>query len=410
MRILYASPNLPSPPSSGGAQRTALLLQSLRALGQVDTVFLPAHLPSPSASAELAQDPSCLAIESTHVIEQQTAGHHPLGFLGPDIRTFHQAGRHRWQPFTPLVSKIGDLSTYDLVVSRYLSSACILDLFRHPRVLIDVDDYDPERLRQRLNHASWLKSLTLRRCLRFSEAAHHNHLPKAAHCWISNPSDRHHPGLASATLLPNIPYFPEELPAAPSNHGLHAQAPRFLMVGTLSYSANSDGIDAFLRLAWPKIIARRPDAEFHIVGQSMSAAQKEKWSRHPGVSAIGFVPDLREAYAGCLATLAPILAGGGTNIKVLESAAWHRPAVVTRIAHRGFEDTLPDGEACLREETVENMANACLRLIEDRPRAAKIGQNAAAKIRLHYTETQFRAAVHTGCAQVLSGTKSQSDL
>ena len=405
MRIFYVSPNLPSAPTSGGAQRTRLLLHALRALGQVDTIFLPARLPLRGTSAQLAEDhPPPLATESTDAIQQQTAGHHPFRFLGRDLLTFHQAGRHRWQPFPPLVSKIGDLSPYDFVVSRYLSSACILDLFRHPRVLIDVDDYDPDRLRQRLNHASWLKRLTLRRCLSFSEVAHHTYLPKAAHCWISSPADRSHHGLSNATLLPNIPYFPAGLPS-PIPPASSILPPAFLIVGTLSYSANSDGIDAFLHEAWPTLRHQAPTAELHIVGQGLSPAQRARWSRFPGVTPIGFVESLEASYARCTATIAPILAGGGTNIKILESAAYGRPCVVSRIAHRGFEQTLPDGQACLRVEDLRDMSAACLRLIREPRLAAQIGLTARQSIETHYTPEIFAAAVREGCARVMQSSK-----
>jgi glycosyltransferase involved in cell wall biosynthesis len=314
------------------------------------------------------------------------------------------AGRHRWAPYLPLIDEIGDLSRYDLVVARYLSAACVLDLFRHPRLLIDVDDYDPDRLRQRIAAASWFKRLTLRRCLRFSEAAHREFLPRAAHRWISNPADRSHHGLSNATLLPNIPYFPAGLPS-PLPPAPPTFPPAFLIVGTLSYSANSDGIDAFLRKAWPALRHQAPTAELHIVGQGLSPAQRARWSRFPGVAPIGFVEALEASYARCTATIAPILAGGGTNIKILESAAYGRPCVVSRIAHRGFEQTLPDGQACLRVEDIRDMSAACLRLIREPRLAAQIGLTARQSIETHYTPEIFAAAVREGCARVMQSSK-----
>jgi hypothetical protein len=45
-RILYASPNLPYPATSGGAQRSALFFEALDQLGDVDCIFMPAEPPA----------------------------------------------------------------------------------------------------------------------------------------------------------------------------------------------------------------------------------------------------------------------------------------------------------------------------------------------------------------------------
>ena len=413
MRILYVAPHLPISPTSGGVQRTALLLSALQELGIVDAVFLPAQHPDQAALAAVQSIDARRWVESTDRIAQSWLQRLNLPswlLLNNGIGAFLTGGRHRWQPYQPLVDEAGDLGGYDLVVARYLSAACILDLFRHPRLVIDVDDYDPDRQRQRLGNAGWLKGLTLRRVLRYSEAAHHQFLPRAAHCWVSNPSDRQHPGLADATLLPNIPYAVElgakslELGAWSWELGAHSSqliAPLFLFVGTLSYSANADGLDAFLKEAWPAIRAQVPLAEFHIVGQGMSARQKARWGWVAGVKAIGFVESLNAAYAGCLATVAPILAGGGTNIKVLESAAYGRVCVLTRVAHRGFEETLPTDVACLRVESIKAMAGACLRLVAQPEWAQALGREGRRCVELHYTRAKFNEAVKAGCERVL---------
>ncbi len=392
MRILFASPNLEIQPVSGGVQRTFLLLKQLRKWGEVDRVFFPPQEPTLDVRAEMQSMPGRLWIIPTATISKSSNG---------PVTSWFSAGRWRWQPCRQSMDLVGDLTRYDLVVSRYLSPACILDLFRHPRLLVDVDDYDPDRLALRLKTSSWVKRLTLNRALKFSWIAHSQRLPLASHSWVSNPLDRSHSGLAAATLLPNVPYFtdslPWPLPAPPCD-----QAPVFLVVGTLDYSANSDGIDAFLDEAWPTIRAEVPTAELHIVGKGLSPAQRTRWASSPGVSTIGFVESLAVVYARCTATLAPILAGGGTNIKVLESCAYARPCVVSRIAHRGFEETLPAGEACLFSETIAGMADACLQLLRTPGLAARIGLRARAAIEIHYSADVFASAVNAGIERVMA--------
>jgi glycosyltransferase involved in cell wall biosynthesis len=385
-----------------------LLWSALQEFGEVDGVLLPSVPPSENVERGLRERAERIEIFPFSVLWRQAArrrlGGPCAGFLPEGFVAWALGERHRWCEEASLISRLGDLSRYDLVVSRYLSPALVLGLHRHPRLLIDVDDYDPDRLRLRLKHASPLKQLTLRRCLSFSGRAHADHLPRAAHCWISHPADRRHPGLAAATLLPNIPYFPAGLPECSSPP---ISPPVLLFVGTLSYSANSDGLDAFLSTAWPAILHARPDARLRVVGLGMSLRQRERWKTIPGVEPIGFLEKLGEAYDGCRACIAPLQAGAGTNIKVLEAAAYGRACVVTPVSHRGFEETLPASVACLRADSVADMVHPCLRLLDDAGLASELGQRARKTVELHYTPTAFAAAVRLGIERAMETSLSR---
>ena len=48
-------------------------------------------------------------------------------------------------------TELSDLRNYDFIVARYLTTAAQLDLFRHPRLLIDVDDFDLESSEYRVS-------------------------------------------------------------------------------------------------------------------------------------------------------------------------------------------------------------------------------------------------------------------
>ena len=224
--------------------------------------------------------------------------------------------------------------------------------------------------------------------------------------FVSNPNDRKHPGLAKATELPNIPYFPAKaLPKIPLfNHASQT----FLMVGTFDYSANRDGVDAFIKQAWPEIRAKFPGAQLSLVGRGISESQRQSWASHQGVNPIGYIPNLESAYKDCIATIAPILAGGGTNIKVLESAAFGRPSILTKIAHRGFEATLPPNSACAVCPGIKEMASQCIQFLETPELAEKMGLEASKQIAAHHTRSNFEATVKKLCLHVLSQTKHQA--
>jgi glycosyltransferase involved in cell wall biosynthesis len=403
MRILFASSNLPTPPTSGGAQRTELLLRCLQELGTVDCVFLVPEIPSSPQLALLKEHCNVRLILSTHELLHQR-----YQFLKPksansltaQIRSFIDGGQFRWQAHGPAIKQLGSLDHYDLIVVRYPQVAATLSLFGRRPLALDVDDYDPGRLKLRMTHATPWKRLTLRRCLRNSIAAHRVLLPKADYLWVSNPEDRSHPSLENSALLPNIPY-PDKKGNLPITLPFNEHSKRLLTVGSFDYSANLDGVECFLKQVWPHVHAAVPDSGFDIVGKGIDCSRAQKWSKIPGVNIHGFVEDLSEVYRYCLATVAPILAGAGTNIKVLESAAYGRAPLVTRIAHRGYGQSLPDGEACIVVDSIKSMAHECIELLKNPSRAKQIGQSARKFIETHHNFDLFRRKVQEGCEATL---------
>ena len=396
MRILFAAPNLPYPRISGGAQRTAALLEALAALGDVDCCFLPASLKD--SNNYTIENATIKAITPTDEIRISGAG--KIGsYLPMQLQAFLLAERHRWRPYKPLINKLGDLSRYDLIVARYLSTACILDLFRHPKLMIDVDDYDPDRLKLRIANGGILKNLTLRHALKHSLRAHKSILPHAAHCWVSNYHDKKNSGLNHATILPNIPHLKDnQLPTAiapPPDSKI------ILMVGTFSYSANVNGAEAFIRYAWPQILVQHPNAELHLIGGGLPKKTQLKWQRNPGLKVRGFVKDLSLAYQQSSITVSPILAGAGTNIKVLESAAYTRTPVVSKVALRGFEAHFTNNKSCIAADTIAQMAAGCIELLSNNELNQYIARNANQVIQDHYTRKKFDIAVQEAIERVL---------
>ena len=397
MQILFAAPNLPYPATSGGAQRTAALLEALTTMGDVDYCFLPASLKD--RRDYTIENATVKAITATDEIRNAWAGR--LGaYLPKPLQACLFAEQHRWQPYKPLIDTLGDLSRYDLIVARYLSAACMLDLFRHPRLLIDVDDYDPDRLKLRIASSGVVKNLTLRRAHKHSLLAHESKLPHAAHCWVSNPQDKKHTGLKNATLLPNIPYFennqlPGIGPPAPDSSTL-------LMVGTFSYSANIAGAERFLREAWPIIKQTAPNAKIQLVGKGLNKRTVQRWSGIPGVSVRGFVKDLAPLYQNCEMTISPIMSGAGTNIKVLESAAYGRTPVISKVAQRGLETHFIHRKSCLAADTIAQMAASCIELLGNHKLNHRIASKAYQEIQNHYTRKQFNIAVRTAIEKVTS--------
>ena len=136
----------------------------------------------------------------------------------------------------------------------------------------------------------------------------------------------------------------------------------------------------------------------HIAGTGAPKSLIEAASVPP-VHFLGEVPDLHPYYAQAHAVLAPIRAGGGTRIKVLEAFSYGRPVVATSIAVEGIEAGIVGGietrseEHVLIGDTPEALAQHCARLIFDPALCQRLAGNALALLRQRYTIEALVAAL-----------------
>lgn len=324
-RLLLISPVSPLSTAAGSEQRSHLLLQALAALGEVDIIHL-----SEAASLDVA------------AVEDWSADFSGIAGRGRLLTVQAPAHRLPWQRFHPqpalrkrIEAALGrSLGSYALVVGRYLWPLCQLDAPALPRTLVDLDDWRYRTApgapsswadwsaRLRKAYASRLAQSTLSR---FSAAFAVSELDAAELA-----------GALPVTRLPNVPIrIPEQVQPVPA--GGHC-----LFVGSLWYRPNVQAIEWLLSQVWPKVQARRPQAQLLIVGAA-APELRQRWSELPGVSAPGFVDDLDQAYAQSSLVLAPVFSGGGSNIKVLEALAHGRPCLVTPLAEGPFSPYLQPG-------------------------------------------------------------------
>ncbi len=106
--------------------------------------------------------------------------------------------------------------------------------------------------------------------------------------------------------------------------------------------ANQEGIEWFLREAWPQVRAAHPAAEVHLCGSLCQTLPPETWEL-PGVVRRGFVADLDAAYDEAAVVIVPLLRGSGVKIKLMEALAHGKACVSTPIGTEGvpaLEDSL----------------------------------------------------------------------
>ena len=151
-------------------------------------------------------------------------------------------------------------------------------------------------------------------------------------------------------------------------------------IGSLDWAPNLEGLKWFLREVWPGLHRAFPELSFHIAGRKTPA---EVWRLSiPGVTVHGEVPDSAEFLVRYPMTVAPILSGSGTRVKILDAMATGRVVLTTPMGLEGIDAT--DREHVLVCGSVAEFIAQLLYLRDDPRRAEALGQAARHLIAEHY--------------------------
>ena len=163
-----------------------------------------------------------------------------------------------------------------------------------------------------------------------------------------------------------------------------------LFTGVMGYPPNADAVEFFCQSILPRIQAVLPEARLIVVGHSPGDSIRSLSGK--SVVVTGSVDDLLPYYEQCLVSVAPLRAGGGTRLKILEAMALGRPVVSTSIGFEGIEVT--DGMEILAADSAEDFAQDVLRLFEDQVLWHSVAQRARIKVQSTYNWDQIAAKLH----------------
>jgi glycosyltransferase involved in cell wall biosynthesis len=364
MRILLVAQTAPSDTSFGAAQRTSLLYRALSEHGCVDVLIVN------EGEAFAARDGE----QSGEVVARVT------------VKTAPWYARYRADAQTGQWARARLAShRYDVVVGRELATAGRFGHVFDVPLIADADDayyrYAPSGPSASARGVSFAKTrarmLATRRALR-----------RFTHVWFASARDQRRFAGTPSSVLPNVAPGVCEQPPAPGD------APTILFVGALWYRPNVDAVDWFITDCWPAVRRSVGNVRLRIVGAG-PVAQRERWSRIPGVECAGFVADLAPEYRAAHFTIAPVRFGGGTQIKTLESLAYGRAAIVSGFVHAGYSGAFTDGSLIVADSARE-MAAACIRLIGCPAEAARIASAGRAVVQERFGWPAFRSAVADG--------------
>ncbi len=366
MNILYITHGDPRRTDFGSAQRSYLLWKALRRLGTVYTVYNVGNF-DPDATFDEGERIAAVRFGSPHRIV--VALNVLLSwFCAPVEWPFRSRrfirSRIPWKGVA-----------FDCVVVRYLGMTAMTAAWKlAPRLYVDIDDLPTEVFatiwqEQQVRPLRGLLRRVVNVWQRFM-------LRRCRGTWIAN-------GAQVAEVAATCPCRElRNLALAPSAAYVRNGAPRrrLMTIGYMGYEPNWQGVDWFLRTCWPALRARFPDLEYAVAGGGLDEAHTAEWSAVAGVKVLGYVKDLEALYAESLAVVAPIRAGAGTCIKVLEAALYGRAILATPFAVRGLDATQCDALGLTVSERPDDYVAALAALIAEdaAARAARQDRIAAA--------------------------------
>ncbi|HET9888051.1 MAG TPA: TIGR03087 family PEP-CTERM/XrtA system glycosyltransferase [bacterium] len=375
MNILFLTQRVPEPPNKGDKIRSHHLAKRLARHHAVHLAFLldgteeEEHARATKSWAASARwrlrspmESAARSVWSAVRGRPMTCGYFHSGALADDIGG--------------LLAR----EKFDVAVAYCSSMADYLHGFSGPKVL-DLVDVDSEKWKQYADRAGFGKSAVYEcehRLLRRYERRLVDEFDRVI--------------VISRAEREQLSRFAEVSNVAVVSSGVDAQAWRrpdsrgtardLVFVGTLDYFANTDGITHFVHEIFPSIRSRRAGTRLKIVGRK-PGPEVRALDEVEGVEVIPDVDDVRPYVWGSEVFVAPLRIAQGQQNKVLEAMAAGVPVVATPAALRGIEGTA--GEHYCSAATPQEFVNEVVGLLEDRERAAEMGERAGALVRARYT-------------------------
>jgi glycosyltransferase involved in cell wall biosynthesis len=164
-----------------------------------------------------------------------------------------------------------------------------------------------------------------------------------------------------------------------TRYGFRGHAPAsagpgpLLFVGDLTWPPNAEGLAWFAEKVWQLLASSGLRVE--VLGRGAPA---ELVRAAPDWTFLGEGGDTRPLWARATAAIVPLLAGGGTRLKILEAAACGAPVVSTRVGAEGLG--FADGSEILLRDDPAGFADAVLRLAGNQAFAEGLAAAARARV------------------------------
>jgi len=357
------SPEAPYPLNGGGAYRTASLLHYFARIAPVDLIFI-------SNTGQPALIPDGL-------VRRQTAIPLPRHRRDPLARYARNAMRAA-RGIPPLIDRLSGLGPaiqdaiggerYDIgVVEHFWSAPYLPEMFRVcSRAILNLHNVESVLHQRCAAGGGPLLRAAHARFARASRALEQRLLPEFSLILTASDEDaaRVHAiaPRAVTAVYPNALPWTDVPKIKPRNE--------IVFSGNFEYHPNIDAVGFLIREIWPAIRQARPDIRLRLVGRG------DEHIRHlvrhdTSVEVTGPVENATAEIAAARVVIAPLRAGSGTRIKILEAWAAARPVVATPVAAEGL--AAEHGENCLVAENAVTFSTNVVKLLDSEQEMLRLG-------------------------------------
>jgi polysaccharide biosynthesis protein PslH len=195
----------------------------------------------------------------------------------------------------------------------------------------------------------------------------------------------------------------EAIPSGVDTRALHPGAvpgdapPALIFTGTMSWPPNAEGLRWLLREVWPRVRDEVPDARLLAVGGGPPEDVQRLAAADDRVELPGRVPELEPWFERASVVVIPILSGAGIRLKVLDALASGRAIVSTTMGAEGA--VVEDGSHLVLADDADAFARAVVERLRDREGSRAMGERARALAEERYDwrvlGDRFEALLHT---------------
>ncbi len=379
MKALMLSPEPPYPLQGGGAFRTASLLHYFARFGEIDLILL-------SDSGSPALLPAGL-VRTQHAIPLPRHGR------GAMARYFRNASRAvRGVP--PLVDRLAGLAApieravagnrYDFGIVEHSWCAPYIEQLQGccAKTVLDLHNVESVLHERCAEVSHGLERAGHGRFAAASRKLESALLPRYSVVLATSEEDasiaRDLAPAARTIVYPNaLPWV--EKPQLP-------EKPWVVFSANFEYHPNADAVEFLVREIWPLVRRHDPDLRLRLVGRG-DASIRHLLPRgaveQTGIEITGAVANARAEIAQARIVVAPLRAGSGTRIKILEAWAAARPVIATPLAAEGL--TVREGINIALASGPGEFAAEIIRLLGDPPARGALAAGGRSTFENHYS-------------------------
>lgn len=363
---LFLAPEAPYPMTGGGPLRSASLLEYLARRYAVDVVVFR----EPGATDPCASFPSGIA-RSLHVIDLPRHGRHPAA------RALRNMGRiiRRVPPLVDRFAGFGDDIGGALAGRRY--RVAVVEHFWCAPYWEQVAPLAERTVLDMHN----IESVLHARCARAGRPAERSvhglfegacraleevWLPRYSLLLAASEVDAR--ALGAIAPGASVATYPNALPLRPVPP--HEEQEVVVFSANFGYHPNISAVRFFREAIWPRLAARWPGLRWRLVGKNRECVARFT-SGDPRIEATGPVEDAVAEIARARVAVAPLLAGSGTRLKILEAWAAGVPVVSTVLGAEGLP--VRDGEHLLLADDPSQFCEAVTALLASAPLRRRLG-------------------------------------